>query len=208
MKSRTVISICLAAAILLVALADLVLFWANSNSSSPPATSPGTSGDSQSQQDGEQQGEADELTQEQLVLYFEQGYLAAQADDQSLSLEQLCSAEVEQVEQLLADDGYSAPDTLKKDYLAWRMQEHPYGEDELFEEREVTMYATSNVNVRASYSADSDRLDGLLAGDSVTVTGIGQGDAEGWCRVIYDDEGSIGYVSANYLSETPVDIET
>ncbi len=205
MKSRTVVSICLAAAIVLVVLADLFLLKTGGKASpvsESPAVSPAFFVQGE-EEDGQDQQE--ELTEQQLLTYFETSYQQAGVSDQPLTLEEMCQAEVEQVEQLLSQDGYNVPDGLEKDYLDWREEEHPYSEDVLFEETEDIMYATANVNIRASYSAESDRVAGLAAGGSITVTGIGQGEAEGWYRVLYtgtDWEKAVGYVSADYLSET------
>ena len=58
-----------------------------------------------------------------------------------------------------------------------------------------TMYATTGVNVRASYSSDSEILGGLTKGQAVEITG--QTD-NGWIRVKFG--GKIGYVFADYLS--------
>ncbi len=204
MKSRTVVSICLAAAIVLVVLADLFLLKTG-NQASPVSASPDASPATSAQGDEEGQDQQEELTEELLLTYFETGYQQAGVSDQPLTLEEMCQAEVEQVEQLLSQDGYDVPDGLEEDYLDWREEEHPYSEDVLFEETEDIMYATANVNIRASYSAESDRVAGLAAGGSITVTGIGQGEAEGWYRVLYtgtDWEKAVGYVSADYLSET------
>ena len=76
-------------------------------------------------------------------------------------------------------------------------------EVELFTEVNETVYATGTVNIRASYTADSDKLGSLSAGESVTRTGtsIAGTEAEGWSRVELSD-GSTAYVSNKYLSTT------
>ena len=76
-------------------------------------------------------------------------------------------------------------------------------EVELFTEVNETVYATGTVNIRASYTADSDKLGSLSAGESVTRTGIAiEGtEAEGWSRVVLFD-GTTAYISNNYLSTT------
>lgn len=66
-----------------------------------------------------------------------------------------------------------------------------------FTEVNETVYATTSVNVRSSYSADSDKLGGLSAGASATRTGIGD---NGWSRIVYGD--SVAYVSSDYLTTT------
>jgi uncharacterized protein YgiM (DUF1202 family) len=74
---------------------------------------------------------------------------------------------------------------------------------QLFTEVNETVYATGTVNIRASYTADSDKLGSLSAGESVTRTGIAiEGtEAEGWSRVVLFD-GTTAYISNNYLSTT------
>lgn len=74
---------------------------------------------------------------------------------------------------------------------------------QLFEDCNETVYATGTVNIRASYTADSEKLGSLNTGDSVTRTGtaISGTEAEGWSRIQLSD-GSIVYVSNKYLSTT------
>lgn len=76
-------------------------------------------------------------------------------------------------------------------------------EVELFTEVNETVYATGTVNIRASYTADSDKLGSLLVGQSVTRTGtsIAGTEAEGWSRVELSD-GTTAYISNKYLSTT------
>ena len=52
------------------------------------------------------------------------------------------------------------------------------------------LYATGNINVRKSYSADSDKLGSLQTGDEVTRTGVGD---NGWSKVTFN--GGTGYIS-------------
>lgn len=78
---------------------------------------------------------------------------------------------------------------------------------QLFTDVEETVYATGTVNIRASYTAESEKLGSLSRGQSVTRTGTSiQGtEAEGWSRVELSD-GSTAYISNKYLSTTkPVD---
>lgn len=84
------------------------------------------------------------------------------------------------------------------------------GTDELFTEVEETVYAISTVNIRASWSVDSDKLGSLSSGDSLTRIGIGIAgtEAEIWSKVVLSD-GSIAYVGSSYLSTTkPVQQQT
>lgn len=79
-----------------------------------------------------------------------------------------------------------------------------------FTEVNEMVYATTSVNVRASYSADSDKVGSLSAGASATRTGVGD---NGWSRIVYGD--SVAYVNSSYLTTTkpkqpekPVDVTT
>lgn len=76
-------------------------------------------------------------------------------------------------------------------------------EIDLFTEVEETVYAISTVNIRASWSTDSDKLGSLTSGDSLTRIGIGIAgtEAEVWSKVVLSD-GSIAYVGSSYLSTT------
>lgn len=74
---------------------------------------------------------------------------------------------------------------------------------QLFTDANETVYATGTVNIRASYTADSEKLGSLSSGQSVTRTGtaIEGTEAEGWSRVSLSD-GSTAYISSKYLSTT------
>ena len=74
---------------------------------------------------------------------------------------------------------------------------------QLFTDCNETVYATGTVNIRASYTADSEKLGSLNKGDSVTRTGtaIAGTEAEGWSRVELSD-GTVAYISSKYLSTT------
>lgn len=64
-----------------------------------------------------------------------------------------------------------------------------------------TMYAKQSVNVRSLPSTDGEKLGGLSTAQEVTVTG--QCNETSWYRIDYN--GSVGYVSNNYLvTEKPV----
>ncbi len=73
----------------------------------------------------------------------------------------------------------------------------------LFTDCNETVYATSTVNIRESWSADSDRLGSLAKGESVTRTGLSiEGtEAEGWSRVKLSD-GTVAFISTKYLTTT------
>lgn len=74
---------------------------------------------------------------------------------------------------------------------------------QLFTDCNETVYATGTVNIRASYTADSEKLGSLNKGDSVTRTGtaISGTEAEGWSRIQLSD-GTTAYISSKYLSTT------
>lgn len=88
----------------------------------------------------------------------------------------------------------------------------PAEEDQLFTPVEETVYATGTVNIRASWSVESEKLGALSKGDAVTRTGtaIEGTEADGWSRVkISDGQAEDGteqfkevYVSNKYLSTT------
>ena len=81
--------------------------------------------------------------------------------------------------------------------------ESPVEQVQLFTDCNETVYATGTVNIRASYTADSEKLGSLNKGDSVTRTGIAIAgtEAEGWSRIQLSD-GNIVYVSNKYISTT------
>lgn len=60
-----------------------------------------------------------------------------------------------------------------------------------------TMYATSSVRVRSSYSTNSEVLGALGDGEKIEVTGE---SSNGWMRVNYN--GHTAYVSKSYLTDT------
>ena len=72
-------------------------------------------------------------------------------------------------------------------------------EIEVFNKCEETVYATSTVNIRGTYSTEGDLLGQLYRGQSMTRIGVGTGEAKGWSKLITDD-GNIVYVSSKYLS--------
>lgn len=85
-------------------------------------------------------------------------------------------------------------------------------ETELFTEVNEMVYATGTVNIRVSWSVESEKLGALGKGDAVTRTGtaIEGTEADGWSRVkISDGQAEDGterfkevYVSTKYLSTT------
>lgn len=78
--------------------------------------------------------------------------------------------------------------------------------ESLFTETDETLYATTTVNVRSSYSTDSDKLGSLAKAQSVKRTGVGTGAAAGWSRIEFN--GKVAYVSSDYLSATKPQVNT
>ena len=98
-----------------------------------------------------------------------------------------------------ADEAIKLPDNYEQAYRDWR----PAEQVQLFEDCNETVYATGTVNIRASYTADSEKLGSLNKGDSTTRTGtaIAGTEAEGWSRIQLSD-GTTAYISNQYLSTT------
>ena len=71
---------------------------------------------------------------------------------------------------------------------------------DLFTSVNETVYATSTVNIREGFSADTDKVGSLGKGQSIKRVGIGTGDAEGWSQVEFN--GQTAYISSDYLSLT------
>ena len=76
----------------------------------------------------------------------------------------------------------------------------PTEQEQLFTDCNETLYVTTTVNVRSSYSTNSDKLGSLTKAQSVKRTGIGTGAAAGWSRIEFN--GKVAYVSSDYLSAT------
>ena len=85
-------------------------------------------------------------------------------------------------------------------------QEGTTAQEQLFTDCSETMYATTTVNVRSSYSTNSDKLGSLTKAQSVKRTGIGTGAAAGWSRIEFN--GKVAYVSSDYLSATKPQVST
>lgn len=74
-------------------------------------------------------------------------------------------------------------------------------ESPVLEEKEVVLYAQSNVNVRSLPSTNGEKLGTLTTNQE--VTGLGEA-ADGWQKIRYN--GAIAYVSAKYLSQTKIEM--
>lgn len=95
----------------------------------------------------------------------------------------------------------TAPETTPTpESVSTPAQDDTTEQEQLFTDCSETMYATTTVNVRSSYSTNSDKLGSLTKAQSVTRTGIGTGDAAGWSRIEFN--GKVAYVSSDYLSAT------
>ena len=68
-------------------------------------------------------------------------------------------------------------------------------EEMAISEMDALMYAQTNVNIRASYSADSEKLGSLQKGTSIKVTGVTAD--QNWYRVEYKE--AEAFVAASYL---------
>ena len=69
-------------------------------------------------------------------------------------------------------------------------------EEPTFKSVNDTVYASKdNINIRKSYSADSEKIGSVKLGEQLTRTGIG---SNGWSKVSYN--GSVGYVSTALIT--------
>lgn len=119
--------------------------------------------------------------------------------------------EVEQTTQTVQETPTETPSveetpTIEETPAPAETTEQSTPEVQLFTDCNETVYATTTVNVRSSYSASSDKLGSLTKAQSVTRTGTGTGDASGWSRVEFN--GQVAYVSSDYLSTTKPQVTT
>lgn len=63
-------------------------------------------------------------------------------------------------------------------------------------EKNATVYATADLNVRAQNNVSAAVLGGIAAGDTITQTGY---TSDGWIQIDY--QGTTAYVSADFVSE-------
>ena len=80
-------------------------------------------------------------------------------------------------------------------------QEDLTEEVQLFTDCNETVYATGTVNLRNGAGTSFEKVGSLNKGDSVTRTGIGTAEAEGWSRIQLSN-GTTAYISNQYLSTT------
>lgn len=102
------------------------------------------------------------------------------------------AGEVEQVDEPEAPE---APETPEAPEVETPVEAEPTYS---FTSVNETVYATTTVNIREGFSADTDKVGSLGRGQSVVRTGIGTGDAEGWSEVEFN--GQTAYISSEYLS--------
>ena len=146
------------------------------------------------------------LTNEELIKVFEEAYsivLEVQGnDDYSIEIDYMTVEEI-------VDNLYPTkklPADYKERYIEWRPLDDNTPDNQsnqLFTEVNETMYVTSTVNIRESYSVESTKLGTLSRGQSVTRIGIGisNSEADGWSKVILSDGREV-YVSSDCLSAT------
>ena len=79
-------------------------------------------------------------------------------------------------------------------------------QEQLFTDCNETLYVTTTVNVRDTYSTSGNKLGSLTKAQSVKRTGIGTGAAAGWSRIEFN--GKVAYVSSDYLSATKPQVNT
>ena len=79
-------------------------------------------------------------------------------------------------------------------------------EVQLFTDCNETVYATTTVNVRDTYSTSGNKVGSLTTAQSVKRTGTGQGEAAGWSRIEFN--GQVAYVNSDYLSTTKPQVST
>lgn len=147
----------------------------------------------------EQKTEPTVLEGEQLTVYFQKAYdiintVREDSSEEQINREIAYVAKSVTSDNLTKDVSIKLPDDYKDQYIAWR-------KTQAFTTCEETVYATGEVNIRASWSAESEELGTLSWGDSLTRIGKGiEGtDAESWSMVQLED-GLTAYVSSNYLS--------
>lgn len=166
--------------------------------------------------DDEGSGEvAKEVSSEELYKIFELGYQNGQ-DYKELGLdgEDLIIMEITEVQYIFEGRiDITAPLDLEEQYRAWRAENHQdasaQAEVQLFIECNEVVYAVDQVNIRASYTVNSNKLGSLSRGQSITRIGNGiQGtEAEGWSKVQLSD-GTIAYMVSSYLSTTKPTTQT
>jgi uncharacterized protein YraI len=173
--------------------------------------------------DTEDTSELRELTEDELEIIFMNAHAESYVDyfdkRESLSEDELIDFELSlvqsEIDEMSKTEKVKAPEDLRERFIDW----YPIADDaddaststsnntststpetSLFTSVSETVYATSTVNIRSSYSTSSTKLGSLSAGSSIQRTGIGTGSAEGWSQVNYN--GVTCYIKSSYLSTT------
>lgn len=118
---------------------------------------------------------------------------AEEADTEEEETEEVAEEPTEEPEQPAKPEPAPAPEQPAE-------QEPAY----TYADISATKYAKSSVNVRSLPSTDGERVGGLSTNQSVTVTG--QCNETGWYRIDYN--GTVAYVSNNYLVDDKVETQT
>lgn len=137
------------------------------------------------------------VTSDELLPLFEEAYSLYKEDETGAGY----AMELMSIEGGAMALGKQLPSDYEEQYKVWRDAQQTPSTSAPFTEVDETVYATGTVNIRAGYSADSDKLGSLSTGSSVTRTGIGTEEADGWSRVSLSD-GTVAYISSQYLSTT------
>jgi uncharacterized protein YraI len=175
--------------------------------------------------DTEDTSELRELTEDELEIIFMNAHAESYVDyfdkRESLSGDELIDFELSlvqsEIDEMSKTEKIKAPEDLRERFIDW----YPITDDaddaststsnntstststpetSLFTSVSETVYATSTVNIRSSYSTSSTKLGSLSAGSSIQRIGIGTGSAEGWSQVNYN--GITCYIKSSYLSTT------
>lgn len=112
--------------------------------------------------------------------------------------------EVEQTAQTTQETPAVEETPTEEETPAQEVEAQP--EVQLFTDCNETVYATTTVNVRDTYSTSGNKVGSLTKAQSVTRTGTGQGEAAGWSRVEFN--GQVVYVNSDYLSTTKPQVST
>lgn len=118
---------------------------------------------------------------------------------QTESTEQEKETEKEAETELKETEEMQSEDSDRKDGQVVESEEIGYTITQM---EEISMYATSAVNVREGPSTDFERVGSLKAGQEVKVTGEA---STGWYEIAYGE--AVGYVSDRYLQAEPIQLE-
>lgn len=152
-----------------------------------------------------------EISQEELEPIFEQVYTeASENHPEDWSVDFQITDEIGKITKAIPEDK-KAPVNLREIYIEWRTaktdpeptaEPEPEPENTLtFTDADEMMYTTGTVNIRTGPGTSYDKIDSLPKAWPVHRIGIGNGTAEGWSLIEFED-GSTACVSSNYLSYT------